>query len=211
MITGISNENWVKPEFDDHYYEEVCLDGAEKLGEKFGIESGETTKTMSSARFGINTIIDATFDMNINNNSNRELDGCCGVKFKEMNIDGDKDGQEEMSECGSSLYLPGEDSFMASFGKKVEAAIKDVAAEQKQGKERIAVALREVEEGVEKEKAELYGIMAKVRDLQGTDQETPRRRSRLVRGLQGTGQETPRRSSRLETKRLGTETSKMGE
>ena len=87
------------------------------------------------------------------------------------------------SERNNSEYNLVDTSFIACMGIKVDNAIKEVIFEKREGVSRVQHALQDIGNGVRQEKEEVSDMLAKVIDLQESE-------------------ETPRRSARLEKRRL---------
>ena len=82
-------------------------------------------------------------------------------------------------ENDSTVVNPPSDSFIRSFGNKVQAAISDIADEQKKGNERLQNAVKAVGEGIRIEKGEINDMLNRIQVLQAKHVDTPRRSERL--------------------------------
>lgn len=79
----------------------------------------------------------------------------------------------------STALNPPDDSFLGTLGDKVQAAIIDIAEEQKKGSERLQDAVKAVGEGIRKEKGEMKEMLTRIQVLQRQHLDTPRRSARL--------------------------------
>ena len=82
-------------------------------------------------------------------------------------------------ENDSTVVNPPSESFIRSFGNKVQAAISDIADEQKKGNERLQNAVKAVGEGIRIEKGEINDMLNRIQVLQAKHVDTPRRSERL--------------------------------
>ena len=82
-------------------------------------------------------------------------------------------------ENDSTVVNPPSDSFIRSFGNKVQAAISEIADEQKKGNERLQNAVKAVGEGIRIEKGEINDMLNRIQVLQAKHVDTPRRSERL--------------------------------
>ena len=82
-------------------------------------------------------------------------------------------------ENDSTVVNPPSDSFIRSFGNKVQAAITEIADEQKKGNERLQNAVKAVGEGIRIEKGEINDMLNRIQVLQAKHVDTPRRSERL--------------------------------